>query len=206
VDLDFASKYGLTEAGAGYSIKSLATARLNQEKLELHVYPALISRKHPLASVRNEYNAVYIRGELSGPQLYAGRGAGREATSSAVISDVLRVAENLKKGVVNDLPSLDSRVQFADVRTIERRGYVRINLKHAPGSIARASQIMADHGFNLEDSIQRRRFQLEVNGETVIPDIVTAEPLAYATVEGALRDLQDSDRVLGKPFYLRFVD
>ena len=204
VDLDFAAKYGIEEGEPGYTIKSLATAQICDEKLELHVYPALISKEHPLASVQDELNAIYLEGELSGPQFFQGRGAGRDATTSAVISNILEVADNLRHGVTDRLPDLESRLNPADVYQLKRKGYVRINLKHVPGSIAEASRIMAEHGLNIEDSIQRRRFQSLVNEEVVIPDIVTVEPLSYGTLEQALKELEQSDRVDGKPFFLRF--
>jgi len=204
VDLDFAAKYGLEEGESGYAIKSLATAQINDEQLELHVYPALISKDHPLASVRNELNAIYLNGELAGPQFYQGRGAGREATTSAVISDILHLADNIRHNVTDPLPALESTFRIKSIFLLERKGYVRINLKHRPGSIAEASRIMAEHGLNIEDSIQRRRFQLRVNEEIVIPDIVTLEPLPYGILEKALKELETSDRVDGKPFFLRF--
>lgn len=204
VDLDFAAKHGIEEGEPGYTIKSLATAEMCAGQLELHVYPALISKAHPLASVRDELNAIYLEGELCGPQFFQGKGAGRDGTTSAIVSDILQVAENIRNGVRETLPALQSELKSEDVYQLKRKGYVRINLKHAPGSIAEASQIMARHGFNIEDSIQRRRFQSIVDEEVVIPDIVTVEPLSYETVEGALKDLEQSDKIDGKPFFLRF--
>ncbi|GAB4240924.1 MAG: homoserine dehydrogenase [Acidobacteriota bacterium] len=204
VDLDFAAKHGVEEGGPGYAVKSLASARLTDGGLELHVYPALIRRDHPLAMVRDEMNAVYLEGELCGPQFYWGRGAGREATTSAVVSDVLRLAANRRRGVIDPLPTLDTARELRDVRDLPRRGYVRMNLKHLPGSIAEAARIMGEYGFNIEDSVQRRRFRMEVDGVTFIPDVVTVEPLPYRVVEQALRTLQQSQRVHGEPFFLRF--
>ncbi len=208
VDLDFAARHGLGDGEDGYVVRSLATARLDRESvaLDLHVYPALIRRDHPLAAVREETNAVYLEGELCGPQLYLGRGAGRAATTSAVLSDILRVAGNIRRGIVDRLPSLDRRIPLSDVRDLRRRGYVRMNLKHLPGSIAEASRILGEHGFNIEDSVQRRRFRTEVDGETFIPDIVTVEPLPFGVVGDALSALRASNRVHGEPFYLRFEE
>jgi homoserine dehydrogenase len=172
--------------------------------LELHVYPALISKAHPLASVRNELNAIYLEGELSGPQFYEGIGAGRDGTTSAIISDILFLSENLRNGVTDQLPTLESRAKPEEAYRLKKKGYVRINLKHVPGSIAEASGIMAKHGLNIEDFLQRRRFRSVVHNEIVMPDIVTIEPVPYGTLEPALAELERSDRVDGKPFFLRF--
>jgi homoserine dehydrogenase len=208
VDLDFAARHGRGEGEGGYVVRSLATARLDgaSRALELHVYPALIRCDHPLGAVRDEMNAVYLEGELCGPQLYLGRGAGRAATTSAVLSDMLRLADNLRRGIVDPLPSFEQRIPLADVRDLRRRGYVRMNLKHLPGSIAEASRILGEHGFNIEDSVQRRQFRTEVDGEVYIPDIVTVEPLPFGVVGTALSVLRASNRVHGEPFYLRFEE
>jgi len=206
IDLDFASKHGVEEGGPGYAVKSLATAGRDNDTgtLELHVYPALVRRDHPLASVRDEMNAVYLVGGLCGPQLYLGRGAGRNATSSAVISDLLRVARNRREGIVDELPDLAENPPLRPVSELKRRGYVRMSLKHIPGSIAETSRILGSHGFNIEDSMQRRRFRTEVDGEVFIPDIVTVEPLPFGVVGKALEELKASNRIHGEPFFLRF--
>ncbi len=207
IDLDFGGRYGVGEGEPGYAVKLLATARLGDDgALELHVYPALVHRHHPLASVYEEMNAIYLEGERCGPQLYLGRGAGRSATTSAVVSDLLRLAANRRRRMVDELPSLTGGVPIADVRQLKRRGYVRLNLKHMPGSIAEATRIMGRHGFNIEDSVQRRRFRMEVGGQVYMPDIVTVESLPYGVVEDALHELSASDRVQGTPFYLRFEE
>lgn len=66
VDIDFANKYGVEEGGPGYAIKLLAVAERINGSVELRVNPALILKNHPLASVRDEVNAVYVEGELAG--------------------------------------------------------------------------------------------------------------------------------------------
>lgn len=207
IDLDFASKYEVEEGQSGYTIKPLAIATLNGDnKLELHVYPALLSNAHPLSAVRDEFNAVYIEGELCGPQLFLGRGAGRAATTSAVISDILNTARNLRRGVVDELPALESNPSLADVTELKRQGYLRLNLRHKPGSIAEASRILADLGFNIKDSMQRRRFEQDINGEKVIPDILTFEALSSRTVARAMDALERCSAVHGRPFHLRFEE
>ncbi|OGH07226.1 MAG: hypothetical protein A2171_02755, partial [Candidatus Levybacteria bacterium RBG_13_35_9] len=83
IDLDFAAKYGVEEGESGYSVKLLAIAKRREDNsVELRVTPALISKDHPLSSVRDEYNAVYLEGSNAGPQMLTGKGAGREATTS----------------------------------------------------------------------------------------------------------------------------
>ena len=175
-DLDFAVKYRVEEGEPGYTVKSLASVRHNGQALELFVYPALIRKDHPLASVRDELNAVYMEGDYCGPQLLLGKGAGMKPTASAVVSDIFHIADNLRRGVSDPLPTLDNEIDIADVRTLKRQGYIRMGLTHVPGSFAAASKILADAGMNIKDSVQRWRFKTDIDGVPVIPDIVTVEP------------------------------
>ncbi len=205
-DLDFAVKYRVEEGEPGYTVKSLASVRHNGQALELFVYPALIRKDHPLASVRDELNAVYMEGDYCGPPLLLGKGAGMKPTASAVVSDIFHIADNLRRGVSDPLPTLDNEIDIADVRTLKRQGYIRMGLTHVPGSFADASKILADAGMNIKDSVQRWRFKADIDGVPVIPDIVTVEPELFGTVEASLERLKLSDHVIGEPFFLRFEE
>ncbi len=204
VDFDFANKYEIEEGKPGYVIKLLASATRHNNHIELHVYPALISKDHPLANIRDEFNAIYIEGELTGPQVYQGRGAGRNATTSAVISDILRVAGNIRKGVTDELPALDEKAQLIPAKDIKRNGYLRVNLKHIPGSGAEIFNILAKHNVNVSDSRQQKAFGEKVNGKIFIPDIITTESLEYDAIQKAIKEIEKSKRINGKPVYIRF--
>lgn len=196
-DVDFAAEFG-------YAIKLLATARRHGNKAELRVSPTLVSVAHPLTKVVDEFNAIYLEGNLCGPQMYLGRGAGRPATTSAVIADVIRIAGNIRKGVRDELPSLDEKLELAAEAV--SGGYFRLDLKNVPGSLAEVASILANNGINIKDSVQRNRFRREVDGDIVVPDIITVEPVGDSKVRKALEELGKCDRVFGKPFYLRIED
>ena len=196
-DMDFAAEFG-------YAIKLLATARKRCGRAELRVSPTLVSVSHPLAKVVDEFNAIYLEGNLCGPQMYLGRGAGRPATTSAVIADIMRIARDIRRGVHDDLPSLDEEHELAEDPV--SGGYFRLDLKHVAGSLAKVAEVLAKHGISIKDSVQRNRFRREVDGDTVIPDIITVEPVEDSRVRRALEELEKCDRVFGKPFYLRIED
>lgn len=206
VDFDFANKHEVEEGKPGYVIKLLASAIRHNGHVELHVYPALLRKDHPLASVRDEYNAIYIEGELTGPQVYEGRGAGRKATTSAVISDILRAASNIRKGVTDDLPAFDQEIKLTPTRDIKQRGYLRVNLKHVPGSAAEILAILAKHNVNIADSRQRKAYGKKIGGKMFIPDIITTETLEYNVIEKALKEIEKSKRIYGTPVYMRFEE
>ena len=202
VDIDFADKYKVAEGGRGYAIKLLAIAERKNGDVVLRVDPALINRDHPLASVRDEVNAVYVEGELAGPQTFSGRGAGTNPTSSAVVSDIIRLATNIQRGVVDELPKLNSKVTYLQPDKMKQKGYIRVNLKHEPGSLYAVSGIFAKHGLNVEDSIQRGEYGYEVGGEHFIPDIITVDPAPVRVIDKVLAELGKSDRVDGDPLFM----
>jgi len=196
-DIDFAAEFG-------YAIKLLATARRHGSRVELRVSPTLVSVFHPLAKVVDEFNAIYLEGDLCGPQMYLGRGAGRPATTNAVIADIIHIANNIRRGVHDGVPSLDK--QYELVEDPVSGGYFRLDLKHVAGSLAKVADILGQHGISIKDSVQRNRYRREFDGDTVVPDIITIEPVEDSRVQRALVELERCDRVFGKPFYLRIED
>lgn len=144
-----------------------------------------------------------LRVNLRVSQTFSGRGAGTNPTSSAVVSDILRLANNIQRGVVDDLPKLDAKMNYLSAEKSEQEGYLRVNLLHKPGSIHKVTGIIAHHGLNIKDSVQRVKHGYKTkDGTIVIPDIITIEPAPQKTIEMALSDLSKSDRVDGKPFFM----
>ncbi len=206
IDLDFAKRYGEFEGNTGYTIKLLAIADNGNDTVHLRVHPALIPSTHPLASVKNEVNAVYFEGELAGPQLHTGRGAGRLATTSAVFADIIRVAQNIRRHTTEDLPTLDGKTAFDDANELERPGYIRTHLLDEPGSGAEAYSILAKHGLNIGNSVQSLKYEQRVRGKLFVPDIVTVRAVSENRMKKVLNDLRRSKRVIGKPIFIRFEE
>ena len=87
-DIKYASEFG-------YAIKLLAIAKRVASSLELRVHPTMISKKHLLAGVNGVYNAIFVKGDLIGENLFYGEGAGAKPTSIAVVSDIIRIAQQI---------------------------------------------------------------------------------------------------------------
>ncbi|MCL5969909.1 MAG: homoserine dehydrogenase, partial [Patescibacteria group bacterium] len=140
IDIDFAKNCD----EEGYSIKLLATAEKKQNgEITLGVSPTLVKNDNPLAFVKDEFNAIYLESELAGPQIFLGKGAGKNATTSAVISDIRRVANNIRQNAIDELPTLKNKSKLGLVKNYLKRGYIRVNLKHVPGSAAKTLNILA---------------------------------------------------------------
>jgi homoserine dehydrogenase len=162
----------------GYALKLLATARRTDGKVEARVHPTFLPADHPLARVDGPRNAVHVVGDLSGPVLFGGLGAGGDATASAVLADVTHVARRLALGdpVEPPRPSVPGTelLPIAEVRT---RCYLRLAVDDVPGVFAQVTTVLADRGIGLASVIQREP-------ETGPADVVL---LTYPATEAALQ-------------------
>lgn len=205
IDINFARTNDM-ESG-GYSIKLLAIAeKLKDGVVRISINPALIQNSHPLSMVKDEYNAIWLESELAGSQMFLGKGAGKNPTTSAVISDIKRVARNIRENTIDELPTLNSNFKIIDSTKTKQRGYIRVNLKHKPGSAAKVLTILARHGLNVEDSEQQKVHRINVGKETFIPDIITVEVATLKVIEKTLKDLAKCSRVYGTPVFLPFAE
>lgn len=106
------------------SIKLLALSRDSEEGFFAMVAPFLISREHPLYSVSDVFNAVYVHGNMLGDSMYYGRGAGKLPTASAVVSDVVDCARHQGKTIMCFWD--EEKVDVADIRCAKRKFFVRV--------------------------------------------------------------------------------
>jgi len=146
----------------GYVIKLLAIIKCADDSpsaaVEVRVHPTLIPRTHVLAGVNGVFNAVAVRGDVVGDTMFYGRGAGADATSSAVIADLADAALNLKFGSKQRVPAFVSHRLNARVRTIdevESRYYLRLTVDDRSGVIAKVSQVLGDADISIASVLQR---------------------------------------------------
>jgi len=144
----------------GYTIKLLAIVKSDggSSAAEVRVHPTLIPHEHVLSSVNGVFNGVVVRGDVVGDTMFYGRGAGADATSSAVISDLADAALDLKFGSKQRVPAFVSHRLNASVRTIddvESRYYLRLTVEDAAGVIAKVSKILGDADISIASVLQR---------------------------------------------------
>jgi homoserine dehydrogenase len=184
----------------GYAIKLLAIAKKDGERLELRVHPTLIKKNHPLASINNEFNSIYIEGNFCQEQMFVGKGAGQRATASAVIADVIAIAKKIINKTVGDINLFQNMPrEIINTDDIETEGYIRIMSKNVPGVFGKETTLIGRHGINIVDIRQRG----EESSGNLIPDIITIESTRYETITKAIKELGKLDCVEGKPFFLR---
>ena len=139
-------------------IKLLAIAELTpDDQISVRVHPALIPRNHPLASVRNAYNAVFVEAEAAGELMFYGRGAGGAPTASAVLGDVVAVARHLTSGALGPRESDYADRAIAPIDQIKTQYLIRLDVADKSGVLAAVAQAFATENVSIQTVRQTGR-------------------------------------------------
>ena len=187
----------------GYKIKLLALILrdFKNDHLFASVQPALVPRDMVLANVDGVYNAISVTGDIVGDSVYMGRGAGQDATASAVISDIVDAATALSHGIMPEEPVNRKDLKLSRPEDVSRSFYIRLSVKDRPGVLAEAASILAREGISIESVLQRP------NGKQGQANLVlTTHVCTEAAMAAALRALKRDRALLKKPFVLRIAD
>src|SRR5437764_2559531 len=168
----------------GYVLKLLAIARRGPGLgVEARVHPAFLPADHPLARVDGAYNAVHVVGDLCGPVMFSGLGAGGDATASAVLADVVHVARRLALGDPVPPPRENGpEPRLLPMAEVQTRCYFRLSVDDEPGVFAQITRVLAEHRIGLASVIQREPGK-HGSAEGVL--------LTYAAPEAALADAEE---------------
>ena len=182
----------------GYVVKLLAIAdRADDGSIGVRVHPALVPATHPLASVRDSYNAVFVEGEAVGNLMFYGRGAGGFPSASAVLGDLIDAAANLRKGAHASLGSLGK----APMRSIDdacSEYYLNVEVADRPGVLAAVAGAFGDHGVSI------RAMEQEGLGDDARLVFIT-HTAVERDVQATLHDLRELDAVKHIVSVLRVV-
>lgn len=141
----------------GYTIKLLATGERVNDGLSLRVFPALLPLKHPLASVYNEFNALFVEGDAAGELMFYGKGAGALPTASAVVSDIIDAARCHSYGPNNGIYTAPSKdVRIVPEEEIYSSFYLRLQAQDRPGVFASIATAFGDENVSLDMILQKR--------------------------------------------------
>ena len=132
-------------------IKLLAIAELTPEgAVSVRVHPALISRSHPLASVRESFNAVFVEAQSAGQMMFYGKGAGGEPTASAVLGDLVAVARHRVSGGIGPKESDYAYLKIAQIGQTKTRYLIRLNVADKPGVLESVAHVFASHQVSIQ--------------------------------------------------------
>ena len=137
----------------GYVVKLLGIAERQGDSVAVRVHPAMVPLTHPLASVRDSYNAVFVEGDAVGSLMFYGRGAGGFPTASAVLGDVIDAAVNLVKGTHGTIGSF-ARVPVVPIDETSSQYLVGLDVEDKPGVLHAITGIFAAHGVSIRAAEQ----------------------------------------------------
>jgi homoserine dehydrogenase len=137
-------------ARMGYVVKLLAIAELDEDEVSARVHPAMIPASHPLASVRDAFNAVFIEGPKVGQLMFYGPGAGGDPTATAVVGDLVTVARHAVSGArgVGCTCALDRRMRPMD--GTHGQYYLNLHVEDRPGVLAEVAEHFGRNGVSIE--------------------------------------------------------
>jgi homoserine dehydrogenase len=142
-DIEFARRLG-------YVVKLLAIAELDGDRVAARVHPAMIPSAHPLAAVRDAFNAVFLAGANVGELMFYGRGAGGDATATAVVGDLVTVARNLRSGVRGVGCTCFLQRTIRPMAEHEGQYYILLRVEDRPGVLAEIASVLADNDVSIK--------------------------------------------------------
>jgi homoserine dehydrogenase len=186
----------------GYAIKLLAdiTRDLKTDELSVSVAPTLLSRTKALANVNDVYNGVSVAGDVVGETVYIGRGAGQDATASAVISDIVDAVALLLRGNAPLPEPVEHNCPRRPLDSIRGRYYLRMDVKDQPGVLAKIAGMAAKAGVSIA-SVGQSPTTLSKAASLIL----TTHESNEKAIRSTMAQLRRSSEVLGEPLLLRIA-
>ncbi|MCP3968360.1 MAG: homoserine dehydrogenase [Lentisphaerae bacterium] len=197
VDLKFADELG-------YRVKLLAVIKQVDDDVQIRVHPTLVAKDTMLGNIADVFNGVMIDGDTVGETLFYGRGAGRDATASAVVADLVDVALNLKFGSHRRVPAFRIGPQYrhlVKIEEIETRYYIRLQVQDRAGVVAKIANILGDKNISISSFIQR-----EAHDEQSVPLLILTHEAKEKQLFKAIEDLRKVEEISEEVKILRIED
>lgn len=185
----------------GYVIKLLAIISRVEGELEMdvRVHPTLVREDHLLASVKREFNAVYVESDIADATLYYGRGAGRFPTASAVISDIVDIARR-GTGAAPAPFRYSHNIPLRDIGLLCGRYYLRLTTQDHPGVLGRICTILGSHGVSIASLIQK-----EEAGDTPAHIVLMTHETVESSITAALAEIDALEFITEQTHLLRVL-
>lgn len=181
-DMSYAKEFG-------YSIKLIASASASRSdrEIELRVHPAFVPVGHPLSTVKNEFNAVFLKGNAVGELMLYGKGAGSLPTGSAVLGDVMSIikgGESYTHKVYED--------KYKVVNRAYKPYYIRLEVIDKPGVLGKIADVFGSHGISLGSVMQRQK-----NGnKEIAPLVFITHEIERKNIDAALEEIKKLEDVV----------
>jgi homoserine dehydrogenase len=165
----------------GFVVKLIGAARLIDGQVSVRVFPALLPADHPLASINGSNNAVFLQGDEIGEIMLMGPGAGGQPTATAVVSDIVSIANTKDVGFLQSC-SCYRELGFYPAEEVESAFFIKMNVEDVSGVLARIASVFGDHQVSIASMIQKGRGE---EAELVLITHPTKEKNFFAAIEEA---------------------
>jgi homoserine dehydrogenase len=183
----------------GYAVKLLAITKLVNGEIETRVHPTMVPENHILASVNGVFNACLIEGDFVGETLYYGKGAGREPTASAVVSDAIDLALGNKYSVPKCLFEKEP-LRIREPQEFTSSFYLRFTAVDKPGVLAKIAEILAKHEISIKMALQKN---ISFGGG--VPVVMTTHPATKRAISEAIKEI-DRLPVILQPTFVCMIE
>lgn len=195
LDIEFASEFG-------YKIKLLAITKQDGNDIEIRVHPSMIPDSNLISSVNGVFNAIHVDADATGAGLYYGKGAGELPTGSAVVSDIIDIARNIKSGAAErfqDIGILENKkLKVRKMEDIRTSYYLRFSVKDKPGVLSAISGILGKHNISIESMIQKGR-----ETKKAVTVVMMTHEAKEKDMVTALKEINRLSYISGKTMFLR---
>ncbi|NLK64615.1 MAG: homoserine dehydrogenase [Tissierellia bacterium] len=180
----------------GYNIKLLAAGIKKENEIELSVHPAFIPASHPLSTVKNEFNAVYLKGNAVGELLLYGKGAGSLPTGSAVLDDIIHIVKNADSSADGNTAGKAAGGKIKNNLVVSNKGfkqyYINMEVIDKPGVLGSIASIFGKNKVSLASVVQRQK-----NGDDTVPLVFITHEAERKNIDAALKEIKDFEFVTG---------
>jgi len=201
VDIQYAEELG-------YRVKLLGITKRTLNGVELRVHPTLIPEKRLVANVNGAMNAVVVKGDVVGPTLYYGAGAGSEPTASAVVADLVDVARLKDASSEQRVPYLAFQPEQVEdlpilpIDAVQSAYYLRLRASDKPGVLANVTKILGDRDISIDAMLQKEPDDNETEADIVILTHITVEK----NMNDAIAAIEALDAINGKVVRIRMEE
>lgn len=188
----------------GYKIKLLAIIKQDNGNVEIRVHPTLIPKQSMLVKVDDVFNAVMVNGDFVGDTMFYGRGAGRNATASAVVADITDVCLNLTAGSSRRIPGFVAGNLYNKVLPIDNvksRYYLSLQVADEPGVLARITNILAAWNISISSVVQKER-----KGEENVSLVILTHLCEEKSMKAAISEINALAEVRNNVKFIRIED
>ena len=194
VDLQYAENMG-------YAIKLLAIADRTPQGIDMRVHPTMLPKSHALASVNGVFNAIFVVGDAVGETMFYGAGAGSGAAASAVVGDLIEVAQRITYGITR--PYIRFGTEELPIKRFEDvvcSYYLRLPVPDRIGIVAKTSQIFAEQNVSIKSVSQ------DDPQDGVAQLIFVTHPTREGDIQATLKGIEETGVLHGKPVLIRIED